>query len=59
MLKAASYKVKELKARLPTFHTPVEILENRPRFPVITSIFVFFTVKVLVLRYSTIEDSTI
>jgi hypothetical protein len=51
--------VKELKARLPTFHTPVEILENSPRFPVITSMFVFFTVKVLVLRYSTIEDSTI
>jgi len=51
--------VNELKARLPIFHTPVEILEKSPRFPVITSILVFATVKVLVLRYSTMEDSTI
>jgi hypothetical protein len=58
-LKAASYKVKELKARLPTFHTPVEMLENRPRLAVMASMFVFATVKVLALRYSTIEDSII
>jgi len=51
--------VNELKARLPTFHTPVEMLENRPRFAVMASMFVFATVKVLALRYSTIEDSTI
>lgn len=41
---------------VPTFHTPVEILENCPYAAVIVSIVVFPTARVPALRYFINED---
>jgi len=54
-----SYNDIELTMISPAFHTPVERLENRPRLPVITSMFVFPTANVSALRYFIKEDAMI